>query len=61
MLKNKLSLLSKSLESHDVRRILEKGFVLVKQDSKFITRSSKFIHGKETRLEFYDGEVNLNP
>ncbi len=60
MLKNKLSLLSKSLESHDVKKTLKKGFVLVKQDSKFITRSSKFICGKETQLEFFDGEVNLN-
>ncbi len=58
-LKNKLSLLSKSLESHDVQKILKRGFVLVEQDSKLITRSSKFIKGKETLLEFYDGKVNL--
>ncbi|MEJ2615009.1 MAG: exodeoxyribonuclease VII large subunit, partial [Ignavibacteriaceae bacterium] len=38
--KGKLSILAKSIEVHDVNRQLKKGFVLVKQDSKYITRKS---------------------
>ncbi|MHB1687935.1 MAG: exodeoxyribonuclease VII large subunit [Ignavibacteriaceae bacterium] len=59
MMKNRLSLLSKTLESHDIQKALKKGFVLVKQDSKFITRASNFVAGKEIQLKFYDDEINL--
>ncbi len=54
---NKISLLSKTLESYDVKRVLKRGFVLVKQNSKFVTRASKFNKDKKARLKFFDGEV----
>jgi exonuclease VII large subunit len=53
----KVSLLSKSLEVYDVDRSLERGFVLVKQNSKFVTRASDFNKEKKTQLKFYDGEI----
>lgn len=56
---NRLSLLVKSLESHDIQRTLKKGFVLVKQDSKFITRSENLNKEIKTLLKFYDGEVSV--
>ncbi len=56
---NKLALLAKSLESHDLQRTLKKGFVLVKQDSKFILRSEDFNKSLPASLKFYDGEVNI--
>jgi exodeoxyribonuclease VII large subunit len=56
---NRLSLLVKSLESHDIQRILKKGFVLVKQDSKFITRSENLNKEIKALLKFYDGEVSV--
>jgi exodeoxyribonuclease VII large subunit len=53
----KILLLTKSLEAYDIRRVLKKGFVLVKQNSKFVTRASDFKREKEAHLKFYDGEV----
>jgi len=53
----KISLLTKSLEAYDVQRALKRGFVLVKQNSKFVTRASNFNRGKKARLKFYDGEI----
>jgi exodeoxyribonuclease VII large subunit len=56
---NKISLLRKSLESYDIRRVLKRGFVLVKQNSKFVTRADKFNKEKKALLKFFDGEVNI--
>ena len=56
---NRLALLAKSLESHDLQRTLKKGFVLVKQDSKFIVRSEEFNKNVPASLKFYDGEVKV--
>jgi exodeoxyribonuclease VII large subunit len=53
----KISLLSKSLESYDIQRVLKRGFVLVKQNSKFVTRASNFNKAKKAQLKFYDGEI----
>ena len=57
--KSRLELLSKSLESHDLQRTLKKGFVLVKQDSKFIVRSEDFIKSEPASLKFYDGDIKV--
>ena len=57
--KGKLSILTKTIEAYDINRQLKKGFVLVKQDSKFITRKSLFNKGKDTLLKFYDDEILL--
>ncbi|MDZ7626591.1 MAG: exodeoxyribonuclease VII large subunit [Ignavibacteriaceae bacterium] len=53
----KISLLAKSLESYDIHRALKRGFVLVKQNSKFVTRASNFNKEKKAQLKFYDGEI----
>ena len=55
--KNKIMILSKSLEAFDVQRSLKRGFVLVKQNSKFVRRASDFNNEKKATLKFYDGEV----
>jgi exodeoxyribonuclease VII large subunit len=55
--KGRLSVLTKSVEAHDVNRQLKKGFVLVKQDSQYITRKSSFIKEKDTILKFFDDEI----
>ena len=56
---NGLSLLVKSLESHDLQRTLKKGFVLVSQDSKLIGRSENLNKEIPASLKFYDGEVTV--
>ena len=53
----KISLLSKSLEAYDVQRSLRRGFVLVKQNSKFVTRAVNFKKEEKAFLKFYDGEI----
>jgi exodeoxyribonuclease VII large subunit len=57
---NRLSLLSKQIEAHDIQKSLKKGFVLVKQDSKFVTRAVNFDQNKESVLKFYDNDVIVN-
>lgn len=54
----KISLLSKSLEAYDVQRSLRRGFVLVKQNSKFVTRAVNFNKEEKAFLKFYDGEIS---
>jgi exodeoxyribonuclease VII large subunit len=58
---NKIAVLMKSVEVHDIRKTLKKGFVLVKQDSKFVTRSVYFDPGKSTLLRFYDNDISIKP
>lgn len=53
----RVSLLTKSLDAYDVKRSLKRGFVLVKQNSKFVTRAGNFNKEKAALLKFYDGEV----
>lgn len=59
--KSKIELLQKSIDAHDIKRSLKKGFVLVKQDSKFITRFSKFKADKKSEIIFYDGSTVISP
>jgi exodeoxyribonuclease VII large subunit len=57
---NRLSVLSSQIEAQNVEKLLKKGFVLVKQDSKFITRAVNFNKNKESILKFYDSDVIVN-
>ncbi|MBE0571919.1 MAG: exodeoxyribonuclease VII large subunit [Ignavibacteriaceae bacterium] len=56
----RISLLAKSLDAFDIQRILKRGFVLVRQNSKFVTRAVDFNKEKNARLKFYDGEVTTH-
>lgn len=58
--KNNLYLLIKSIESFDLKKTLKRGFALVKQDSKFITRAKNFNSKKPAILKFYDKEIKLD-
>ncbi len=60
-LKNKLSLIQKTIDHNNIEKTLEKGFVLVKQNSKFVTRASGFNRKSDSLLKFSDGEVKLKP
>jgi exodeoxyribonuclease VII large subunit len=53
----KISLLAKSLDAYDIQRALKRGFVLVKQNSKFVTRASGFNKAGKAQLKFFDGEI----
>jgi exonuclease VII large subunit len=56
---NKVSLLAKTIEAHDIQKTLKRGFVLVKQDSKFVMRSADFNLAKPAVLKFYDDEITV--
>ena len=53
----KILILSKSIETYNIERALKRGFVLVKQNSKFVTRAAKFNKEEKASLKFFDGEV----
>jgi exodeoxyribonuclease VII large subunit len=56
-IKQKIKLLDKTLEANDVDRTLKKGFALIEQDSKFVTRKKYFNLHKTAKIKFYDGEL----
>ncbi len=58
--KNQLNLLSKNIESYDVDRTLKRGFVLVQQNSNYITRAANFKKNKPAELIFSDDKVEVN-
>lgn len=57
--KNKLELITQIIRANDLNKTLKKGFVLISQDSKFVTRAKNFDHNKKTSLKFYDKEIKL--
>ena len=59
-LKNRLSLLNNIIELSNVDHILKKGFAIIRQDGKFITRSKNIIKDKSFDMKFYDGEIKIN-
>ena len=57
--KNKLSLLTQTVESHDIQKTLKKGFVLVRQDENYVKRAGALESDKALTLRFYDGDVDI--
>jgi exodeoxyribonuclease VII large subunit len=55
----KLNLLNKSIEANDLDRTLKKGFTLLKQNSKFVTRKEYFNQQIPAVIKFYDGELKI--
>jgi exodeoxyribonuclease VII large subunit len=60
LLSSKVSLLTKIIESNNIQRTLERGFVLVRQDNKYVKRSTQFDSTEETELIFGDGSIKIN-
>ena len=56
---NKLSLLIKTIESNNLEKTLKKGFVLIKQNSKFITRAANFNINQDAKIKFFDDEITI--
>jgi len=57
--KNELNLLSNFVESFNIEKVLERGFSLVKQNSKTITRAKDFDSNEKTKIKFYDKEIEI--
>ncbi len=58
--KNQLNLLSNKIESYDVKRILKRGFVLVQQNSNYISRAANFKNNVPAELIFHDDKIEVN-
>ena len=59
-IKNKVSLLSKSLEFYNTKKILERGYVLVKQGTRYVTRAAKYSEEDSATLQFSDGNIKVH-
>ncbi len=57
--RNRLNLLRQTIDHNNIEKTLKKGFVLVKQNSKFVTRAKDFNKATDTLLKFADGEIKL--
>jgi exodeoxyribonuclease VII large subunit len=57
--KNELELLESRVKSYSVDNVLERGFAIVKQDDKIITRAKKYDSKKRTKVKFYDKEIEI--
>ncbi len=53
--KNRAVILANKIESHNVKKTLKKGFALIRQNAKYITRVKNIDPGKDVIIEFYDG------
>jgi len=58
-LNGKISLFSKIIESADVQKMLKKGYSIIKQNGKFISRSGSLDISKKFNIKFYDNEVEI--
>ncbi len=58
--KNKLTLLNNNIESYNVKKVLKRGYTLVKQNNRIITRAKDYDYSKETKIKFYDKEIKIN-
>jgi len=58
--KNKFLLFKKTIELNDVNKALKRGFVLVKQNSKFVTRAAQYNKSDSADIQFTDGIIKVN-
>lgn len=57
--RNRISLLNKIVESNDINKSLKKGFALIKQNDKFISRQINFNEKLPAAIRFYDGDIKV--
>ncbi len=57
--KTRLDFIHSKIESYNVDNTLKRGFVLVRQNDKLISRVKNLKHNVDVNLKFYDGEVKV--
>lgn len=55
----RVKFLEKSIEGFDIEKTLKKGFTLIKQNGKFVSRAKKLSKTEEFRIKFFDEEVEI--
>jgi len=58
--KNRFGLFESKIKSQNIDNVLKRGFVIVRQDDKFITRKKNLVAEKSFGIKFFDGEVKIN-
>lgn len=48
------------ISSYDIEKTLKKGFTLIKQNDKFVTRKQMYLSSRPVTIKFYDGEIKLD-
>ena len=56
---NKIALLTSSIEANNVDKTLKKGFALIKQNAKFVSRKKNYNLQNPAIIKFYDGELEI--
>lgn len=59
-IKSRVDLLSQIVTSHDSKRILKKGYSLVKQNNNYITRAKLLKLSTPFEIQFYDKEIKID-
>jgi exodeoxyribonuclease VII large subunit len=57
--RSRIELKAKIIETLSVESALKKGYVLVRQDFKYVKRAKNLDQNKSTTLKFYDGDVEI--
>ena len=57
--RNKIALLTTSIDTNNVDKTLKKGFALIKQNAKFVTRKNNYNQQDTAIIKFYDGELEI--
>ena len=57
--KNRLALLESKVQSHNVESVLKKGFSIIRQGEKYITRRKNLKEEESFEIKFFDGEVKI--
>lgn len=58
--KSSLELISARLESHNIEKVLQKGFTLIQQNEKFVKRKETLDPNSIIKIKFIDGDVIIN-
>ena len=57
--KNGLELLESKIDSFNIDNVLRRGFSIIKQNDRYITRMKNLEKDKSLNIKFYDGEVKI--
>lgn len=58
-IKNRIAIANIKLEGADINRILKKGFTLIVQNNKIVTRAASFKNNETAKVKFYDNEIEV--
>lgn len=56
---NNITFLRKHIESYNVKKILKKGYTIIKQDSNYITHSENLNREASFNIQFFDNEIEI--